>query len=140
MTVRPDEPHILSYKAQSELWIDGDEFGTRRHENASHSASPAITNSPSSPRRGHRRSPSIVGAHSPRSRSRSPPPAPMVASPPPPVPPIPSFALASPGAKRSVLHTSPTHPQIRIPDLNPASRIALISPYKRTSGSRSTAP
>ncbi|OSX60308.1 hypothetical protein POSPLADRAFT_1058481 [Postia placenta MAD-698-R-SB12] len=129
MTVRPDEPHLLSTKAQSELWIDGDEFGTRRRQSASPMASPPLSTSPSSPRYGHRRSSSIVGAN--RSRSHSPPPTPALASPPPPVPPIPSFALATPGAKRSVVRSPPAHrTQIQIPNLDLAPQYTLTSPSK----------
>ncbi|KAH9938232.1 uncharacterized protein B0H18DRAFT_949643 [Fomitopsis serialis] len=138
MTVRPDQPHLLSYKAQSELWIDGDEFGTRKTESAQTSpASSPSSPAPVSPRRpGHRRTPSIV-VSSPRKRSHSPPPSPMPAAPPPPVPPIPSSALATPGAKRATLRSPPTgYSQVHIPDIDHSSPLAPTSQPKRTRWAR----
>ncbi|KAI0732999.1 hypothetical protein C8Q72DRAFT_881921 [Fomitopsis betulina] len=139
MTVRPDQPHLLSYKAQSELWIDGDEFGTRRTESAQTlSASSSSSTSPSSPKRpGHRRMPSIT-ISPPRMRSRSPPPSPMPNLPPPPVPPIPSFALATPGAKRATLRSPHMgYSQVHIPDIDHSSPLAPTFQPKRTSALRS---
>ncbi|KAH9844220.1 uncharacterized protein C8Q71DRAFT_852727 [Rhodofomes roseus] len=133
MTVRPDQPHLLSYKAQSELWIDGDEFGTRRTESTQ--TSPATSSSsPVSPRRpGHRRTPSIV-LSPPQTRSRSPPPSPMPSAPPPPVPPIPSSAFATPGAKRATLRSPPTgYSQVHIPNIDHSSPLAPASQPIRNS-------
>ena len=91
------QPQYMSEKAQSELWLDGDEFGTKRKENAHLQviAPPSPLLAPSTPKR------------SPRHRSRSPPPTPRLSTPPPPVPPVPSSALATPGAKKAVIHTPP---------------------------------
>ncbi|EPT03713.1 hypothetical protein FOMPIDRAFT_1014557 [Fomitopsis schrenkii] len=141
MTVRPDQPHLLSYKAQSELWIDGDEFGTRRTGSAQ--TSPVQSSSsipPPSPKRpGHRRTPSITMSP-PRVRSRSPPPSPMPNLPPPPVPPIPSSALATPGAKRATLRSPPMgYSQVHIPDIDHSSPLAPTAQPKRTRWARKTA-
>ncbi|OBZ70050.1 hypothetical protein A0H81_09940 [Grifola frondosa] len=134
------EPYLLTQKVQSELWLDGDEFGTRRRHPQPDSPLPSPRSSSSShssgSRRTHRRAPSIA---SNRARSHSPPPARMCTSPPPPVPPIPSFALATPGAKRSVLR-SPARsrpPQIVIPDLAHSSAHPYASPIRRTLGCES---
>ncbi|KAH9951661.1 hypothetical protein B0H21DRAFT_185822 [Amylocystis lapponica] len=129
------EPHLLSQKVQSELWIDGDEFGIRRTADSHPDLPSPASSTSSSSKRGHRRTSSVVG--SPSSRSRSPPPAPLLFSPPPPVPPIPSFALAVPGARRARLRSQPTHhKQIIIPNLDFSSPLDLAPPHKRNSGPR----
>ncbi|KAI0959517.1 hypothetical protein AcW1_004321 [Taiwanofungus camphoratus] len=134
----PHEPHLLSQKAQSELWIDGDEFGTRNRELSGQNPIPSSSASPgsgSSPRRSHRRSASLV-PH----RARSPPPAPLSTSPPPPVPPIPSFALATPGTKRSVVYSQPaSHTQVKGPNLGMSSPLNHPSPPKRNRWARGEA-
>ncbi|GBE79656.1 hypothetical protein BKA93DRAFT_275606 [Sparassis latifolia] len=124
------EPHVLSQKVQSELWIDGDEFGTQKSR-AESSSTPSPVSPASSPssRRGHRRSPSVVATC--RSRSHSPPPTPQFDLPPPPVPPIPLSALATPGARRSVVRPRPLNGrQIVIPDMDQYSSPTLSSPPK----------
>ncbi|KAI0723218.1 hypothetical protein C8Q76DRAFT_388485 [Earliella scabrosa] len=128
------DPATLTPKIQKQLWFDGDEFGTRRTSPAQtedpagsppSSASPPSTPRSASSRRSHRRTPSIAIAH--RARSHSPPPPQQLTVSIPPVPPIPSSAFSSPGAKRSVVRTPPTTPsrsrpmQIIIPDLTNAS-------------------
>ncbi|KAI9066734.1 hypothetical protein FKP32DRAFT_1609817 [Trametes sanguinea] len=125
----------ISPRVQQQLWFDGDEFGTRTTgpaQSASNSplASPSASSSFSSPngtprsaaaRRARRRSPSV--AYNRRTRSHSPPPPPQSSAVPPPVPPIPSSAFDTPGAKRPVLRTPPATPSrarfgpIAIPDL-----------------------
>ncbi|RPD67255.1 hypothetical protein L226DRAFT_565991 [Lentinus tigrinus ALCF2SS1-7] len=127
--IHPD-PATLTPKIQKQLWFDGDEFGTQRASPALSDDSTGSTSScastPSTPRsassrRSHRRSPSVSLAH--RARSLSPPPPQQLSVSIPPVPPIPSSAFDSPGAKRSTLRTPPTTPgrsrpmQIIIPDL-----------------------
>ncbi|KAH9943512.1 uncharacterized protein BXZ73DRAFT_97552 [Epithele typhae] len=117
------ESGALTSNIQKQLWFDGDEFGTRAAATAS------------------------------QSRSRSPPPPSLLMVSIPPVPPIPSSAFNSPGAKRSVLRTPPATPrsramQIVIPDLDDpapetradrrarrASRTyPVTSPRRRTAG------
>ncbi|KAI0677164.1 hypothetical protein C8Q78DRAFT_1073895 [Trametes maxima] len=152
------QPSTISPKAQQQLWFDGDEFGTRRSgpaqndspmasplSSSSSSSSPPATPRTASSRRAHRRSPSV--AYNRRTRSHSPPPPPQ-SSAVPPVPPIPSSAFDSPGARRSVLRSPPTTPsraraaQIIIPDLSasgsPASALSYasrtLSPRRRGLG------
>ncbi|KAI0650354.1 hypothetical protein C8Q79DRAFT_380630 [Trametes meyenii] len=142
------QPSTISPKVQQQLWFDGDEFGTRRtgpaqtdspmasplsSNSSSSSSSPPATPRTTSSRRAHRRSPSV--AYNRRTRSHSPPPPPP-SSAVPPVPPIPSSAFDSPGARRSVLRSPPTTPsraraaaQIIIPDLGAASPSSALSPY-----------
>lgn len=131
----PDPP-TLTPKIQKQLWFDGDEFGTRRSGPAqtqdstgslssASSASPPSTPRSASSRRSHRRTSSIALAH--RARSHSPPPPQQITLSIPPVPPIPSSAFSSPGARRSVVRTPPATPmrsrpmQILIPDLTASS-------------------
>ena len=134
--INPD-PATLTPKIQKQLWFDGDEFGTQRASPAlsddstgstCSSASTPSTSSSASSRRAHRRTPSVSLAHRDRARSHSPPPPQQLSVSIPPVPPIPSSAFDSPGAKRSTLRTPPATPgrarpmQIIIPDLtNPPS-------------------
>ncbi|KAI0638102.1 hypothetical protein C8Q77DRAFT_1153780 [Trametes polyzona] len=137
------QPCAISPKAQQQLWFDGDEFGTRRSGSSqsellaspASSASPPSTPRTNSSRRSHRRSPSV--AYNRRTRSHSPPPPPQSTVVPPPVPPIPSSAFDSPGAKRPVLRTSMTPSrapttQIIIPDLVSASPPSALSYASRT--------
>ncbi|KAI0750763.1 hypothetical protein C8Q80DRAFT_1268083 [Daedaleopsis nitida] len=146
------DPATLTPKIQKQLWFDGDEFGTRRtggeqsDDDSASSASSEYTSAPSTPssaRRSHRRTSSIALAH--RARSHSPPPPQQLTLSVPPVPPIPSSAFSSPGAKRSVLRTPPPtparsrHPQIVIPDLTSysgcPSQALRLSSRTRTSAS-----
>ncbi|CAL1700868.1 unnamed protein product [Somion occarium] len=103
LTTSPQtQPCYFSEKAQSELWLDGDEFGIGRKENAHLQDIPLpplpspLLRVPSTPKRSVRRSPPSSASR----RSNSPPPTAKFSSPPPPVPPIPASALASPGSKR----------------------------------------
>ena len=125
LTTMPQTPYIMSEKAHSELWLDGDEFGAKRKETAHLRdiplPSPLLAPPIPAPKRAHRTSPPMSPT-SRRSGSRSPPPTPRLASPPPPVPPIPSSAFSTPGAKRSAVHLSAQSPsQIHIPELSLAS-------------------
>jgi len=88
MTVRPDEPHRVSWMARPEQWLDGDEFGSRLENIQS-----------VSPTHGYSRSSSIVGTYQTRRTLR---PAPLsVQSMPPPT--VPAFAVAAPRATRPAL-------------------------------------
>ncbi|KAI0719633.1 hypothetical protein C8T65DRAFT_44477 [Cerioporus squamosus] len=113
------DPATLTPKIQKQLWFDGDEFGTQ-------SASPALSDA------------STVTVAS-RARSHSPPPPQQLSASIPPVPPIPSSAFDSPGARRPVLRTPPATPgrsrpmQIIIPDLtnSPSTTAGCPSPALR---------
>ncbi|KAJ3489702.1 hypothetical protein NLI96_g1937 [Meripilus lineatus] len=103
------QPQYISEKAQSELWLDGDEFGAKRKETAHLQAlvppSPLLVPSTpqSSKRISRRHSPPLSSSR--RNRSRSPPPTPRQCTPPPPVPPVTSNAFATPGSKKAIIHT-----------------------------------
>ncbi|KAH9918254.1 uncharacterized protein BXZ73DRAFT_105381 [Epithele typhae] len=154
------ESGALTSNIQKQLWFDGDEFGTRAAATASQVQTPppftlSLPSPPSTPRSPrHRRTASMIDCRPPsKSRSRSPPPPSLLMVSIPPVPPIPSSAFNSPGAKRSVLRTPPATPrsramQIVIPDLDDpapetradrrarrASRTyPVTSPRRRTAG------
>ncbi|TFK92185.1 hypothetical protein K466DRAFT_595423 [Polyporus arcularius HHB13444] len=128
---RPD-PVTLTPKIQKQLWFDGDEFGTQRASPvfSDESTGSPCSSAPSTPRsassrRSHRRTSSVSLAC--RARSHSPPPPEQLSVSIPPVPPIPSSAFDSPGAKRAALRTPPATPgrprpmQIIMPDLTNAS-------------------
>ncbi|KAI1795159.1 hypothetical protein LXA43DRAFT_67064 [Ganoderma leucocontextum] len=155
--VHPD-PATLTPKIQKQLWFDGDEFGTRRSTQLMQTeesdgfpfsrSSPSPPRSPSS-RRFHRRTSSIAPVA--RARSHSPPPPQQSSAVSiPPVPPIPSSAFNTPGAKRPVLRTPPPSTsrarpvQIIIPDLSSDSTHsftpnAFSSPVLRPHHSRASA-
>ncbi|CAL1700866.1 unnamed protein product [Somion occarium] len=120
LTTSPQtQPCYFSEKAQSELWLDGDEFGIGRKENAHLQDIPLpplpspLLRVPSTPKRSVRRSPPSSASR----RSNSPPPTAKFSSPPPPVPPIPASALASPGSKRSAVRSNHSNSHLAIPDL-----------------------
>ena len=121
-TVAYPRQRVLSSQLKADIWLDGDDFGTRKEK----SHSPPLTPSPGrerQPGRGfHRRVASI--SISPRARARSPPPSPPRSGPPPPVPPIPAFYLSA-GDRKPILQPRDTnlHPvvPIYIPDLRSLS-------------------
>jgi len=102
-TSPPKSNYTLSDKAHAELWLDGDEFGSRRKETAHLQHIPPPSSSPllppGTPKSSSRRPPQ---GSSRRSNSRSPPPTPKFSAPPP-VPPIPPSAFSSPGSKRAMV-------------------------------------
>lgn len=111
------QPCYFSAKAQSELWLDGDEFGINRKETAH--LQDIVPPPPSSPLS----SGSTINQRRTSTkctrRSSSPPPTPKLSSPPPPVPPIPASAFASPGSKRSAVRSTKgkTSSHLSIPEL-----------------------
>ncbi|KAK7695935.1 hypothetical protein QCA50_000574 [Cerrena zonata] len=118
------QPCYFTAKAQSELWLDGDEFGINRKENAHlQDIAPPPPASPLTPTGNQKRT-----FTKPTRRSGSPPPTPKLSSPPPPVPPIPASAFASSGSKRSAVCSTSGNasshlsiPELVLPSAPPAS-------------------
>ena len=118
------------------LWLDGDDFGTRRERSVSPPASRYPTPPAGSVYPNNTRRPAPISTTHPRSRSRprSPPPSPGRPGTPPPVPPIPTQFLGASPEKPVLTPRSSNHlsPVSRIPNLPPPQS---HSPFLRKSRS-----
>jgi hypothetical protein len=116
------------------LWLDGDDFGTRRERSVSPPT--RYPTPPAGSSYDHKRRPAPIATMHPRSRSRprSPPPSPDRPGTPPPVPPIPTQFLGASPEKPHLTPRSSNHltPVSRIPNLPPPQS---HSPFLRKSRS-----